>query len=164
MKKILIMLLTFIALNSNVNAGIIDSTLNTITSSVSDAKTFVDTSGNFKLMYNDIKDGISALASNLKVGTEQVLRIIVKKYILLGIYKWLIIIGLLITSIFLYRKSMSNLHVMESTGNPLPIFGIAGTIGCLVMIFLNLDEALFYTFNPEYYVLEEIVNIVKSFK
>ena len=114
MKKLLmIMLLAFTALNSNAStvSNLIDSATATTKSIVNstvngavDAKNFVDTSSNFRMMYNDGKAAIIALAKNLKVGVTEVLHIIGKKYFLMGIYAWVAVLtGIIIGVITLFK-------------------------------------------------------------
>ena len=83
MKKVIFMLLAFITLNSNANtvttlldktSEIVDSTKKTVKESI----TSVDTSSNFKMLYQDVKEGLSGLATGLKVGVEHVYTILVK--------------------------------------------------------------------------------------
>ena len=109
------MLLAFVTLNSNAStvSNLIDSATATTKSIVNstvngavDAKNFVDTSGNFRLMYNDLKSGVLALATAFKTGAEQVLYIIGKKYFLMGIYAWTIVLfGIIIGIVGLVKIS-----------------------------------------------------------
>jgi len=95
MKKVIFLLLAFITLNSNANtvttlldktSEIVDSTKKTVKESI----TSVDTSSNFKMLYQDVKEGLSGLATGLKVGVEHVYIVLVKQQIVNSI-TWVII-------------------------------------------------------------------------
>ena len=166
------MLLAFTALNSNAStvSNLIDSATATTKSIVNstvngavDAKNFVDTSGNFRLMYNDLKSGVLALATAFKTGAEQVLYIIGKKYFLMGIYAWVLLIAVLIIG---YVSCNKLIKVVNNNPNsePLYILVVIITICTLSFSFYELQDAINYTFNPQYYVLQEVIDMVKTLK
>lgn len=170
------MLLAFTALNSNAStvSNLIDSATATTKSIVNstvngavDAKNFVDTSGNFRLMYNDLKSGVLALATAFKTGAEQVLYIIGKKYFLMGIYAWTIVLfGIIIGIVGLVKISKIDFEKLtEGESNPLfTLFSIALIIFGFMFVICNLQDAINYTFNPQYYVLQEVIDMVKTLK
>lgn len=173
MKRLLfLMLLAFTVLNSNATtlSGIIDSTVSTtksvVTSTVNgavDAKNYVDTSGNFRLMYNDLKSGVLALATAFKVGATQILYIIGKKYFLMGIYAWIIVISCLFAVYFIYTQGNKFIKSGENR-EPLYMLILAAIMSLLFVTYTQLGLAINYTFNPEYYVLQEVINMVKTLK
>lgn len=170
------MLLAFVTLNSNAStvSKLIDSATATTKSIVNstvngavDAKNYVDTSGNFRLMYNDLKSGVLALATAFKTGAEQVLYIIGKKYFLMGIYAWTIVLfGIIMGVVGLVKISKIDFEKLtEGELNPLPtLFSVALIIFGFMFIIYNLQDAINYTFNPQYYVLQEVINMVKTLK
>lgn len=177
MKKFIttMMLLAFVTLNSNAStvSNLIDSATATTKSIVNstvngavDAKNFVDTSGNFRLMYNDLKSGVLALATAFKTGAEQVLYIIGKKYFLMGIYAWFIVLvsfGIWLYTLFQFKSAFNTLD--SENGNPFPlVFACVITLLCIVGIVANIQNAINYTFNPEYYVMMEVIDMVKTLK
>ena len=121
------MLLAFTALNSNAStvSNLIDSATATTKSIVNstvngavDAKNFVDTSGNFRLMYNDLKSGVLALATAFKTGAEQVLYIIGKKYFLMGIYAWFIVLisfGIGLYTLFQFKSAFDSSSICKGS-------------------------------------------------
>ena len=125
---------------------------------------FVDTSGLFKTMYSDLKTGVKALAETFKTTAEQVLYIMGKKYFLDGIFNLIGFVALVIISIFLYKK-VSQFKPEDET-----MWAPVGS-GILIIVMLlgwgmynTLYYGIQYTFNPEYYVLQDLIEIVKTFK
>lgn len=140
---------------SQVGTAIKDGT-NTVITGAKDATNFVDTSSNFRWMLNKTNDFVVATAQALKVGAKQVLYIMAKKYFLMGIYAWIVIISAIIGIVFLYKK-FKDASLEES---PTPVFlwlTIASLIG---VVYFQLEYAINYTFNPEYYVLQELKDFV----
>lgn len=173
MKKLIFMLLiAFTTINSNASkiSDIMDSTTATAKSVVNstvngavDAKNFVDTSGNFRLMYNDLKSGVLALATAFKTGAEQVLYIIGKKYFLMGIYAWIAVLaGFMLFCYSLYK--FPNLKSEDEQDIQYFWFSIIGVVISVTLVALNIGDAINYTFNPEYYVLQEVIDMVKTLK
>lgn len=135
--------------------------VNTTVNAAKDATTFVDTSSNFRWMLNKTNDFVVATASALKVGAQQVLYIMAKKYFLMGIYAWVSVIFTISAIIFIYKK----FGTLGADQMPIPMFAWIVIGGLVFFIHTQLPNAINYTFNPEYYVLEElkdfVVNIVK---
>lgn len=168
------MLLAFTTLNSNASVSsaidsavkVVKTTTTSAVNGVVDAKNFVDTSSNFRMMYNDGKAAVLALAANLKVGVEKVLYIIGKKYFLMGIYAWLVVLvsfSIGLYTLFQFKKAFNTLD--SENGNLFPLlFAFIITSICVIGIAANIQDAINYTFNPEYYVMQEVINMVKSFK
>ena len=166
------MLLAFTALNSNAStvSNLIDSATATTKSIVNstvngavDAKNFVDTSSNFRMMYNDGKAAIIALAKNLKVGVTEVLHIIGKKYFLMGIYAWVAVLtGIIIGVITLFKIKFPLMD--GETSFPFFIVCILSLVISGILITTNIQNAINYTFNPEYYVMMEVIDMVKTLK
>jgi len=151
---------------SQVGTAVKDGT-NAVITGAKDATNFVDTSSNFRWMLNKTNDFVVSAAQSLKVGAEKVLYIMAKKYFLAGIYAWIQVIGGILLALFLYKKI--NNHYTANSGEffdtPIGTFGILIVIVIICWSVRNLEPAINYTFNPEYYVLQElkdfVINIVK---
>lgn len=151
---------------AEVGTAVKDGT-NAVVTGAKDATNFVDTSSNFRWMLNKANDFVVSAAQSLKVGAQQVLYIMAKKYFLMGIYAWLQVIGGLILALFLYKK-ISNYwekNPDEFFDTPMGTLGLFVLAGLIFWSAYNLQDAINYTFNPEYYVLQElkefIINVVK---
>ena len=145
----------------NETTNSIKSGASSVVSTLDDARILMDTSSNFRMMYNDAKGAVVALASSLKVGTEYVLQIIGKKYFLEGIFSF-ITTFLCILLIFFAYKLGNRFHV-ESDG----IVWIPCIVISLILCAIGynqLQTAVMYTFNPEYYVLQEVLNMIRTWK
>lgn len=125
---------------------------------------FVDTSGLFKTMYSDLKSGVKALAETFKTTAEQVLYIMGKKYFLDGIFNLIGFIALVIFSIILYKKVSEFKPEEEDIWIPVGFITFFLTIALVFGLYNTLYYGMQYTFNPEYYVLQDLIKIVKTFK
>ena len=128
----------------------------------------VDTSSNFKMIYNDVKDGVKALATSLKTTSERLFEILCKKYIISGIFKLTLCIVLtcfifLIVN-FLKKRFKEDKELDNDLTVPISVSSFFILIVLLVIIYNNLETGLLYTFNPEYYALEEIIQKIKEIK
>ena len=178
MKKILIvltLLFSQLAVGQTV-ASVIDSTKSVVSNAIDSTKTavqkgvgIVDTSSNFKMVYTDIKDGISALASGLRVGAEHVYMVLVKQQIVYAIVY--LIIGLF--SLFLIvnwingykdtKQEWSNSEEPTGLGIIKLIQIIVGGIMLGVFLF-HIDTIIMGFVNPEYGAIQTIIDIVKDNK
>ena len=152
-------------------SSVVDSTVSGVKSAatsvvtgVGDAYSYTDTSSTFKEMYHDVKKAVVVLAEQFKTTTEQVLYIIGKKYFLDGIFNLVCLLILIIITIIILVKVSKFNPEDKSLWIPIVAFGIFFLGGDLVIMYYLLYDGIQYTFNPEYYVLQDIVNIVKSFK
>jgi hypothetical protein len=169
MRKLLIAL-TLLMFSQTSFAGIGESISNAVDSTkaaVKEGISVVDTSSNFKMLYTDFKDGISVLASGLKVGAEHVYTVLVKQQIVNAITYLIIgIIGLILMLNFMKRYK----DPKEEWGDDdFPTFlGIlrffqAVLAGILILfVIFSLDEIVMGFINPEYGAIETIVDIVKE--
>lgn len=130
-------------------------------------KEMVDTSSTFKMIYNDVKDGIAALGSALEVGAEHVYYVLVKQAILEAIIFLVVgIIGLILCTIFVNQyksdENWSNDYGDSPTGlGILRVFQIIlGSLLFLIGI-INIDVIITGFVNPEYAVIKEILNILR---
>lgn len=145
----------------NETTNSIKSGASSVVSTIDDARIFMDTSSNFRMMYNDFQGAVVALASSLKVGAEYVLQIIGKKYFLEGIYAFISILLCIIAILFLY-----NIGIKYAVGENRPgwMFIILAIFGLSVIIISQLQTAINYTFNPEYYVMQEVLQMIKTWR
>ena len=178
MKKFLIvltLLFSQLAVGQTV-ASVIDSTKSVVSNAIDSTKTavkkgvgIVDTSSNFKMVYTDIKDGISALASGLRVGAEHVYMVLVKQQIVYAIVY--LIVGLFALFLIVnwingYKDTKQKWAEDEGpTG-----LGVIKTIqmaiaGVMLGVFLfHIDTIIMGFVNPEYGAIQTIIDIVKDNK
>jgi hypothetical protein len=144
----------------------VNETIDSTKKAVSDGTKFVDTSSNFKMIYNDVKSNIAGLASALKVGAEHVYLVLVKQQIVYSIV-WLI---LTILSVFILKYIIkitkwayeTKVNEADNFGIILGIvFGWLGSIIYLLIVIFHLDTMITGFVNPEYGAIMDIVNFVK---
>ena len=147
---------------------------------------FTDTSSNFKNIYNDVKSGISGLASALKVGVEHVYLVLVKQQIVHAISSLLLFLIIFTLSIVLYnlsRKSYKE-HLIQcgyEVGKPSTaynididdsakgvasiIMGVLSGVALLISICVlasSYDKIIMGFVNPEYGAMQDIIEFVKN--
>lgn len=113
---------------------------------------------------SQIGNAITALADQLKVPVEQVLGIMVKQAYVHGVTNVLYIVicfSIVIFSMFYIFKNKKGVYLFEGPFYIAIGLGVV-SIGCLFMIFGLLDETLTCLFNPEYWVMQEIINMVTT--
>lgn len=164
MKKVIFLLLAFITLNSNANtvttlldktSEIVDSTKKTVKESI----TSVDTSSNFKMVYQDVKEGLSGLATGLKVGVEHVYIVLVKQQIVNSI-TWVIIYLLFIFICYLFVKNWN--YLAKETDDVVNIIGSVVLTIILISLTFTLNETVMGFVNPEYGAIKDIINFVSN--
>lgn len=183
MKKFIttMMLLAFVTLNSNANtvttlldktSNLVDSTKKTVKESI----TTVDTSSNFKMVYQDVKEGLTGLAKGLKVGVEHVYIVLVKQQVVHAI-TWLIVLTILSLLTFYfwynfntnYKKTQDKDHDwyhddlddhFDLVGN-LIIFVVLFAI-TLILFFTSIHTIISGFVNPEYGAIKDIINFVSN--
>lgn len=175
MKYLLSIIFLFVI--SFTNAQVLDSiasktkqVVTTTKEAVKDSVAVVDTSSNFKLIYTDIKTGITALAQGLKVGIEHVYMVLVKQQIVNSIV-YLFIFILAIVSIIICYKQWGKIEVVivnysSDVKEVRPLVGAVtfGALGFILsLIFLvNIDTMIMGFVNPEYGAIQEIISVVKT--
>jgi H+/Cl- antiporter ClcA len=145
---------------------------------VKDGVKVIDTSSNFKRIYGDIKDGISAIASGLKVGAEHVYVILIKQQIVASITGLLSIIVCIIIIYFLFKYAQK-LYIKgverasqttygswddNASGASAIILYISGgllLIGTFVFTMTSIEDIVTGFVNPEYGAINEIIDFVK---
>ena len=164
MKKVIFLLLAFITLNSNANtvttlldktSEIVDSTKKTVKESI----TSVDTSSNFKMLYQDVKEGLSGLATGLKVGVEHVYIVLVKQQIVNSI-TWVIIYLLFIFIWYLFVKNWN--YLAKETDDVVNIIGSVVLTIILIALVFTLNKTVMGFVNPEYGAIKDIINFVSK--
>jgi hypothetical protein len=170
MKKIIIALTLLFTQTAYAGVGeTVSNAIDSTKAAVKEGISVIDTSSNFKTIYTDIKDGISALASGLKVGAEHVYGVLVKQQVINAItYLILGIISLILMLNFIKRYK----DPKEDWGNDeWPTFlGIIRffqiVIACVLLIgfLFSIDNIVMGFGNPEYGAIETIIDIVKENK
>lgn len=124
-------------------------------------KTVIDSSSlTFKELYSDIKVGITALASSLKIEAEHVYEVLVKQQIVYAI-TYIIIFTPCIILIILGYKWGKKIGWDEDESLVTLICFIPAVI--LFMIFLlHIDDITMGLINPEYGAIKDILNIIKK--
>jgi hypothetical protein len=165
----------FLFVISFTNAQVLDSiaskttqVVTTTKEAVKDGVAVIDTSSNFKLIYGDIKTGIAALASGLKVGAEHVYMILVKQQVVNAIV-WLLIGFIPLIVLLIFGKSMWNWadkNSDESDGFTVFIAILFYLFTILPSFFLmfNIDTVVTGFVNPEYGAIKDIIEIVQEHK
>ena len=172
MKNLFIVLLCIISFCAN--AKIIDDTkemYNSAKTSIVNTITDVDTSSVTKAIYSDVKTVVKAIATQLKTTSEKVMEILAKKYFLEGVFNLIVFTVLTVLLIVFYIKAYKfYLHLIQDKEIIIPVSIISlilnfAIILCCGEIYFNLlKTGILYTFNPEYYVITDIFNFVKSFR
>ncbi len=162
MKKLFLILFGVI-MTLQLNAFSVDSTITKTKEAVKTGITDIDTSSNFHAIYNDMKDGIVAMAKALKVGAEHVYYVLVKQQIVYSIV-WTIV---LLSSLFILMnalKAVKNNEIQENItllGVIRVIQFMIGGIFFIVGIY-HIDTIVTGFINPEYGAIQEIIKMVKS--
>ena len=166
MKKIAIGALLLLSTNIYGQTSTVVAAIDSAKQAVKDGVNTVDTSGNFKMIYTDIKTGISALASGLKVGAEHVYEVLIKQQLVDAIV-WLIF---LIASILFLKTTIK--YAMKAIEKNKPSEGEAlmtffGNLLAIILFIIGLfhiDVIVTGFVNPEYGAIETIIDIVKQSK
>lgn len=155
----------------------VQKTINQVTQSATDIKNSIvsalpdSASLSFNKVYSDVKTGISALASSLKVGADHVYQILVLQQIVNAImFAFAFIIS--IVFLFLAYRFWSNTKFGEGNNSDtmvggritdiiyFVIFFIAGLISLGTGLF-HLDVIAMGFINPEYGAIKDIISFVK---
>lgn len=180
MKKQLILLLALFSF-SCLQADIGETISNGIDSAkvaVSETVTTIDTSSNFKLMYNDIKSTLATLATSLKVGAEHVYGVLIKQQIAISITNiFIYLLQIIILIIFIkiglklynnHKKEHPHNDLIESTVGftSITIFILTSILSIIFMVFIldSFSETITGFVNPEYGAIKEIIELAKSYK
>lgn len=195
MKKLLS--LAIIALSMTIHArawdtSLVQKSVGQVTQSVSQARDAIvdavdipdSASLTFSKVYTDVKTGIAALASSLKVGAEHVYYILVKQQVVHAFTHIAVIIILLIASIIGYREArkaykghrelgiqsigQDNMRNWSTDSSSKGVLAVALTIltifiafCCIIETSMNLDTIMMGLINPEYGAIKDIISIVK---
>ena len=115
----------------------------------------------FKEVYSDIKSGLTALGSSLKVGSEHVYEVLIKQQLSNSITGLLMLILSIICSIIIIKLAKKAFNEDEELGMITVIF-----IGIPTMIFLvyelwHMNDIVTGFINPEYGAIKEILEVIK---
>ena len=167
MKKLILGALLLLSTNIYGQTSTVLAAIDSAKQAVKDGVNSVDTSGNFKMIYTDIKTGISALASGLKVGAEHVYEVLVRQQLVNAIV-WLIVF--VASVIFLRATIKYAIKVMEKEGMAseaeaaMVFFGNLLSVLMFIVALFHIDTIVTGFVNPEYGAIETIIDIVKQSK
>ena len=142
--------------------NVIDSTKQAITETLS----VVDTSSNFKNIYNDLKGGVAAIAQSLKIGAEHVFIVLVKQQVVNAIvYLVLALIGIILAFAAYRQWGLIKYNAKGDLVEVRPvvftvIFGVLSFILLMITIF-NIDTIIMGFVNPEYGAIQDIIKFVR---
>jgi len=143
--------------------NVIDSTKQAITETLS----VVDTSSNFKNIYNDLKGGVAAIAQSLKIGAEHVFIVLVKQQVVNAIvYLVLALIGIILAFAAYRQWGLIKYNAKgDSIAEVRPvvfsvIFCVLSFILLIITIF-NIDTIIMGFVNPEYGAIQDIIKFVR---
>jgi len=136
-----------------------------IDSTVKTSIATVDTSSTFKMIYSDIKDGISGIASALKVGAEHVYEVLVKQQrvdaiIYLTIDMFLLLLAIICIWIgFIFDKRRGD--AAEFIATSCFVVGVIMFVLLIIAVIINTSPIITGFINPEYGAIKEIINWVR---
>ena len=133
----------------------------------------------FKEVYSDIKSGLTALGSSLKVGSEHVYEVLVKQQ-LVNSFTYLGVVIITILSLISFLKVVktakygSNIYYDSDdeksrywvgnrwnlNGTLSIIFGVSSFIGILLTL-ATFNNMIMGFINPEYGAIKEILEVIK---
>jgi len=147
----------------------------------------VDTSSNFRIMYNDVKSGIAGLANGLKVGAEHVYIVLVKQQVVKAVSDLILVIILFVLAYIFYTqarktytshltqcgykpdgsgKASYNIDLDDSAKGVTSVFlGAASAIAVIaatVMFCNSYNEIIGGFINPEYGAMKDIIEFVRN--
>lgn len=168
MKNLIVIFTLLLSTYSYATVGeTLSNTLDSAKVVVNNAVTTVDTSSNFKMIYSDIKDGIAALATGLKVGAEHVYTILVKQQIVIAITRLILLFISLIFILNWFKKYKDPNEIWWRNNDPtflglVRIFQITLSsilFSIYIMSFSTITTGLI---NPEYGAIEKILEMVNK--
>lgn len=175
MKKILLLAVMFLSATVY-SQNTVEKTLNAVSNivdslqkDVKDGVAFVDTSSLYKTIYNDVKTGLTGLASGLKVGVEHVYAVLVKQQVVKSIAElvaWFLI-PLLLTVLAIYiafKFKWFSENVLDNTEGFSAFGGVVLIAIPLLICVLGPSWQTIITgfVNPEYGAIQDIMNFIKK--
>jgi hypothetical protein len=180
MKKLLILFTLFFGFMFKSQSAdlstIVDSTKQVLTDMKGSVKATIneiDTSSTFKEMYSDLKHGIIALASSLKVSAEHVYYVLVRQQFVKGVEcLFILIIGFLLILNWLKKYKDDNEKWVKYSGGDagpsgLGLFRILHIIVAGVFFFIgifNIDLIFTGIINPEYGAIQDVIKMVQDLR
>lgn len=173
MKKLLSIAFLFIsAFTYAGDTSLVKKSINGINQSLSEVRSAIDSTINipdsasvtFSKVYTDVKTGIAALASSLKVGAEHVYEILVRQQLVKSI-TWLVeILVIILLFIFMAKPvwKWSTTNADESGGisyAPGVILYICLSVSLIVGL-CHIENIITGFVNPEYGAIKDIISIV----
>mgnify|MGYP003340204570 CR=1 FL=1 len=130
------------------------------TTTINGIKT-VDTSSNFKMIYSDLKDGIVALGSSLKVGAEHVYIVLVKQQIVYSITNIFVYIFLLII-LYIPWKWFLGIDKNDRFDEPYILLPIFLSIPFIVFFCITIQITVSGIINPEFGAIKDVIQFVQG--
>lgn len=165
MKRLLMIIMLALTM-SNASALSVDTVVHNAKANVDTVISIVDTSSTFKQFYSDLKSGILAIASALKINSEHVYGILVRQQVVSTI-TWLVTLFIGIVLVFIFVKAAKNKdEEWEINGDP-TLLGvmrvIMGVIGLIAIIagLINTSTIISGLINPEYGAIQDIMHFIK---
>lgn len=179
-KQFIVALLFILSSFTGYSKNIVSDTYDSVKTSVVSGINIVDTSSNFKAIYTDVKTGIAALSSALKVGAEHVYTVLVKQQIVNSISNIILILIFFISSIMLYKEAGKKYtthreRVKSKDRYDSALDQTSQGVGCIL---LNIGAAILFIatigvftntynsiisgiINPHYGAMKDIIEIVR---
>lgn len=182
MKKVIIGSLLIMSIGAQAQstiekaAKVASNVIDSGTKAVKDGVHTIDTSGNFKRIYTDLRNGIEALAGSLKVGAEHVYEVLVRQQVVYAVTYLLLLVLLYTIAIILWKSFIKGYgHLSDKdhdwhgdkiehhdtlvarviVASILSVISVIATIGLL-------DDIIGGLVNPEYGAIQDIVEMVKN--
>ena len=128
-----------------------------------------DTSSVSNQIYKDVKSVLKSVAKGLGIASEKVYVVLTKKFFLEGVVGLIVNIVFLISYLwalrFIYKKIFTNFEELKES---IPVIALVTTAIMLFLgnvLFNNLQsfpENVGKTFNPEYYTINYIFELLKT--
>jgi hypothetical protein len=169
---------------SGVNKAVtsISNNVDSITTGVSNGVAYVDTSSLYKTIYSDTKYALTALAEGIGSTASEVFKIYTVQYLVQGVG---FLVLFLLLSYALYRLTkyaltlgwkFGDIYIAKFDGddksawenlqysikNTVTTIGIVITSFFLLPMITKIPTMLTYAFNPRYYVIQDVIEIIKA--
>lgn len=167
MKKLIIGALLLLSTNIYGQTSTVVAAIDSAKQAVKDGVNAVDTSGNFKMIYTDIKTGISALAGGLKVGAEHVYEVLVRQQLVNAIVSLIVFVASVIFLRATIKYAMKAIEKEEDGSDgeaAMVVFGNLLSVLMFLVAVCHIDTIVTGFVNPEYGAIETIIDIVKQSK
>ena len=158
-----ILLIIAIAFSFNTEAKSIINT-EKISEKITNTSNFIDSNSLYKTIYNDVKTGVIALAESLHTTANHILEVVGMQYFLKGVYHLIIVLVGFFFLIYFFKKDKHN-NLFDNFIDKGPFeMNLILFILSIFAVCTNLQDAILMTFNPEYYVIQDVFEFIKTIK